>query len=62
MGIRMPEERKTRLIDTVVAGLKEEVFKRCAERIEAARTKPKDEKAPEEEHGITTVVKRRRGL
>jgi hypothetical protein len=48
-------------LDDKISELKKRVIATCAERIEAARKNPK-ERDPEEEHGITSAAKRKRGL
>jgi hypothetical protein len=58
----MPDEHKRKPITEVIANIKDAAVQRCADRIEAARNKPKDEKESKEDTGITSILKRNRGL
>jgi len=57
----MPEQPRYKPLSAIIADMKNSVIDRCRDRIEAARKKPKEEKV-EEEHGITSSMKRNRGL
>lgn len=57
----MPEQRKYRPLNNVVADMRNFIIDRCKNMIEAARKKPK-EKEVEEERGITSRFKRDHGL
>jgi len=52
-------------VNAIISDMKNTVLDRCRDRIEAARTKVKsgtEEKHIDEDYGISSVLKRRRGL
>ena len=58
----MCEKPKPKPVIAIIGDMKNAVLDRCRDRIEAARKKPKEKEIEEDDHGVTSAMKRNRGL